>query len=79
MPFLNGTYINKTSGILGGKARINGTRIPVWLIVSLYESGMDYDEIIADYPRIGEDDIDAALRYYEDNRDEIWQDIEDNS
>lgn len=49
--------------ILGGKAVIKGTRIPVYLILELLGSGLTRLEIISQYPSLNEDDINSALIY----------------
>ncbi len=46
-----------------GKPCIKGTRIPVYLIVSLIAEGENYDSIIKDYPSLTIEDIKAAIRY----------------
>lgn len=65
-------HIEKTPGVVGGKARIAGTRIRVTDIVVWHErQGMSADEIIAEFPQITLADVFAALAYYFDNREEI--------
>ena len=49
--------------ILGGKACIRGMRISVSLIVNLLANGMNFDQIIAEYPDLDAEDIQQALRY----------------
>ena len=48
---------------LHGKARIKGTRIPVYLIVQLIAAGETIQTILEDYPSLSEEDIKAALQY----------------
>jgi uncharacterized protein (DUF433 family) len=65
-------HIEKTPGVVGGNARIAGTRIRVMDTVVWHErQGMSPDEIIADFPQLTLADIHAALAYYFDNREEI--------
>jgi len=45
------------------KSCVRGTRIPVYLIVSLVAAGESFDKIISDYPSLTKDDLVAALRY----------------
>jgi uncharacterized protein (DUF433 family) len=52
--------INKN--ILHGKPVIEGTRIPVNIIIGSLAGGMSYDEICQDYD-ITKDDILACLEY----------------
>lgn len=64
--------IEKTVGVMGGKARIAGHSIRVLDIVVWYERrGMSPDEIVAMFPGITLADVHAALAYYFDHREEI--------
>jgi len=49
--------------ILGGKALIKGTRISVSLILNFLAAKMTPEEIIAEYPQLTPEDIQAALAY----------------
>lgn len=65
-------HIEKTPGVVGGKARIAGTRIRVMDIVIWYEKhGKTADEIIDMFSHITLADVHAAIAYYYDNREEI--------
>jgi uncharacterized protein (DUF433 family) len=66
-------HIQKTQGLLGGKAHIAGHRIRVMDIVFWHEKrGRSPDEIVAEiFPSITLSDVYAALTYYHDHRDEI--------
>jgi uncharacterized protein (DUF433 family) len=65
-------HIEKTPGVVGGKARIAGHRVRVLDIVVWHEKrAMSPDEIVAMFPGITLADVHAALAYYFDNRDEI--------
>ncbi len=55
--------ISSDPDILHGKPCIKGTRIPVYLIVSLVAEGESMENIIKDYPSLTPEDIKAALRY----------------
>jgi uncharacterized protein (DUF433 family) len=55
--------ISSDPDILHGKPCIKGTRIPVYLIVSLIAEGESVENIIKDYPSLTPEDIKAALRY----------------
>jgi len=55
--------ISSDPDILHGKPCIKGTRIPVYLIVSLIAEGESMENIIKDYPSLTPEDIKAALRY----------------
>ncbi len=66
-------HIEKTSGVVGGKARVAGHRIRVLDIVFWHEKrGQSPDVIVASiYPSITLADVYAALTYYHDHREEI--------
>jgi uncharacterized protein (DUF433 family) len=69
-------HIEKTPGLLGGKACIAGHRIRVIDIVVWHEKrAKSADEIVAMFPGITLSDVHAALAYYFDNREEIEADF----
>ncbi|NDL58338.1 DUF433 domain-containing protein [Phytoactinopolyspora mesophila] len=49
--------------IMGGVPCIQGTRIPVCMIVGRLAEGSSRDEILADYPQLAPGDVDAALQF----------------
>lgn len=49
--------------VLVGKPIVKGTRLAVEFIVDLLAQGWDEQEIIANYPGITRDDIQACLSY----------------
>ena len=56
----------------GGAAVIRGTRTPVSTIVSMYPVyGSSVANIVDALPHLTEEDVRAALAYYEWHRDEI--------
>jgi len=55
--------ISSDPDILHGKPCIKGTRIPVYLIVSLVAEGVSVNEIVKDYPSLSPEDIKAAVKY----------------
>jgi len=59
-------YIVSTPDILKGKPRINGTRIPISLILGYLASGNSFDEIIKEFPDITREQIAACLDYARD-------------
>jgi uncharacterized protein (DUF433 family) len=62
----NSNLLNRISSdpdICHGKPCIKGTRIPIYLIVSLIADGEDTDSIIHNYPSITHDDIKIAIKY----------------
>ncbi len=59
-------FIVSTSDVLNGKPRIKGTRIPVSLILGYLATGRTGDEIIAEFPDLGKEQIAACLDYARD-------------
>jgi len=59
-------FIVSTSDILSGKPRINGTRIPVSLILGYLAAGNSFDEIIKEFPDLTREQIAACLDYARD-------------
>lgn len=55
----------------GGKPCVAGTRIRVWDVATLAQSGSSPDEIISHYPSLTLADVHAALSYYYDNREAV--------
>ncbi|RMI09213.1 MAG: DUF433 domain-containing protein [Calditrichaeota bacterium] len=55
--------ISSDPDICHGKPVIKGTRIPVYLIVSLIAEGESMESILRDYPSLTPEDIKAALKY----------------
>ncbi len=56
----------------GRGPEIEGTRITVYDVLDYLEEGWPTREI-ADFFRLGTDQIDAAVRYIEENRDEVME------
>ena len=46
---------------LGGKARVQGTRISVAFLLECFASGMSVGEIVDSYPTLTEDAVRSAL------------------
>ena len=49
-----------------GKPCVRDTRISVYDVLSWLSSGMDFDEIIDDFPELTKEDIRACLAYAAD-------------
>ena len=56
-------HIVSTPDVIRGKPRIQGTRIPVSLILGYLAAGKTVQEIIADLPDLEETHIAACLQY----------------
>lgn len=59
-------HIVSTPHVLSGKPRIDGTRIPVALVLGYLAAGSTYDEIIGEFPDLTREDIAACLDYARD-------------
>ena len=65
-------YITRISGLRGGCAIIDGTRIGVHDVIGLLQNGETVDSITAScFPDITRAQIYECLAYYEDHRGEI--------
>ncbi len=56
-------HIVSTPDVLRGKPRIEGTRIPVSLILGYLAAGRAVDDIIAEFPDLAKEQISACLDY----------------
>ncbi len=56
-------YITIEAGKRSGKPCIRGLRITVYDILNMLADGMNYDEIIDDFPKITKEDILACLAF----------------
>jgi uncharacterized protein (DUF433 family) len=56
-------YIVSTPGVLKGKPRLKGTRIPVSLVLGYLAAGKSNEDIIKEYPDLTMEQISACLDY----------------
>lgn len=56
-------YVVSTPEVLGGKPRIEGTRIPVALILGYLAAGSTQEDIIGEFPDLKREHIAACLDY----------------
>lgn len=70
-----GDAIRKTEGVVGGKARVRNTRIPVWTLVQYKKLGRVDSDLLNDFPGLTADDLDAVWDYYRCHAAEIEQEI----
>lgn len=68
--------ISHTPGVCGGVACIRQTRIPVWSLIEMYNQNID---ILSALPSLTTIDIQTALEYYTNHKDEIDQQIIENN
>lgn len=50
-------------GVLTGKPVIKGTRMAVEFLIELLAEQWTHEQILKNYPQLGEEDIQAALHY----------------
>lgn len=55
--------ITHDPAVMGGRPCIRGMRVTVGTVLGLLASGHDVDEILAAYPYLEKDDVQAALAY----------------
>jgi uncharacterized protein (DUF433 family) len=55
--------ITQDPKVMGGKPCIRGLRVTVGTVVGLLASGHSHEDILAQYPYLEKDDIQAALSY----------------
>jgi uncharacterized protein (DUF433 family) len=65
----------RNSGICGGRLCIDGTRVTVLQIVTLYKRGESAEEIAENFPQLNLGQIYAALAYYHANQAEVEQEL----
>ena len=68
----------KTIGVCGGKPRIAGTRLSVWVIEAARRIGCSDREILKMYPAINRRDLQAAQEYVRAHSVEIDRQITEN-
>ncbi|MDA0837661.1 MAG: DUF433 domain-containing protein [Planctomycetota bacterium] len=61
----------RTTGTCGGRIRIEGTRITVHRIATLYKQGQTAEDILQTYPHLTLGQIYTALAYFHENRQEV--------
>ncbi|HUU00937.1 MAG TPA: DUF433 domain-containing protein [Myxococcota bacterium] len=61
-------HIVVVAAVSGGQPIVEGTRIPVSAIVRAHQLGMDFDEILIQYPGLKPEQLHAALAYYLDHK-----------
>ena len=58
--------IESRPDVMFGKPVIKGTRIPVEQVLRELAAGATFEELLEAHPRLGEDDVRAALAYAAD-------------
>jgi uncharacterized protein (DUF433 family) len=67
--------LTRSADICGGRIRLDGTRITVHRIATLYKQGQSAEEIAETYPHLSLGQVYAALAYYHANRAEIESEL----
>lgn len=70
--------IVKTPGVVGGHARIDNTRIAVWVLAACWRHGLDDAGVLRLYPTLSPEDVAAARSYAEAHPGEIERALQDN-
>ena len=55
--------------VCNGRPVIKGTRIPVAVILEQIAEGVDWEQLLADFPELKREDIQAALLYARESID----------
>lgn len=58
-----------------GKPYVEGTRIKVELIATVYSTGVSAEQLAEDYPPLTPGQVHSALAYYFDHKDEMDRQI----
>ena len=65
------TLLTRSPDVCGGRWRIDGTRITVHQIVTLYRNGLTAEEIADQYAHLSLAQVYAAISWYHANRQEL--------
>src|SRR5262249_26994038 len=71
--------IRKTPGVIVGDACVRNTRIDVWMLVEWKKLGRTDADLLADFPDLTPEDLEAAWAYYTVHPDEIETAIRENN
>ena len=75
MATLLDTTLVRTPGICGGRLRIDGTRMTVNQIITLYKQGLTAQQIIEQYPQRALREIYTVLAWYHDHQAEFDEEL----
>jgi uncharacterized protein (DUF433 family) len=67
----------RTPNVCGGRLHLDGTRVTVLQIVTLYKRGETPEEIAQNFPQLNLSQVYAALAYFHANRAELEQELAD--
>jgi uncharacterized protein (DUF433 family) len=63
--------IRKTPGVCGGDACVRNTRIPIWLLISFSQQGLNQTDLLRNYPGLTAFDLSMVQLYHSLHRQEI--------
>jgi len=69
------SLIVKTPDVCGGRARLVGSRMPVWTLVAMWKRGASDEDLLKAYPWLTQIELDEARDYSMVNEEEIDRDI----
>ena len=69
------SMLTRTPDVCGGLIRIDGTRITVHRIATLYKQGQSAEDVAQTYSHLSLGQVYAALAYYHANRAEIESEL----
>ncbi len=72
-------HISADPDVQGGAAVVRGTRLPVRAVAFYWRETGDRARILIAYPQLTPETLDEALRYYEDHRAEIDEELRDEA
>lgn len=73
------TFIRHTPGVCGGEACIRMTRIAVWMLEAARRANVSDVDLLADYPDLKREDLEAAWQYVGTHVEEIENAMRANS
>jgi uncharacterized protein (DUF433 family) len=65
------TTLVRTPGVCGGRLRIDGTRMTIGHIVTLYKQGLSAEQIVEQHPQRTIGEIYTVLAWYHDHQQEF--------
>ena len=68
-------HITTDPAVQGGAAVVRGTRLPVRAIAFYWRETGDKGRVLRNYPQLTPATLDEAIRYYEDHRTEIDEEL----
>lgn len=75
MSIMLSAMLAQTADVCGGRMRIDGTRMTVHRIATLYKQGQGPEEIVQTYPQLSLAQVYSALAYFHANRAEVESEL----